>query len=143
MRKLLLFLAVIAGVAALATYFTLRWSRRDPTVDEVASHDWLHRELRLTESQHRALEPIEARFGERQRRLAAALRDANRQLARALSEDKAYTPRVSAAVEHVHHCMGDLQKASIEHLFAMRAVLSPEQGDHLLELAQKALEQSP
>ncbi|MFZ5496525.1 MAG: Spy/CpxP family protein refolding chaperone [Verrucomicrobiota bacterium] len=143
MRKLLFFLVITAGVAALATYFTLRWSRHRLTADEVVSHEWLHRELHLTEAQHRALEPIEAQFGERQRRLAAALHDANRQLARALAEDKAYTPRVAAAVEHVHHCMGDLQKASIEHLFAMRAVLSPEQGDRLLELAQKALEQSP
>jgi hypothetical protein len=65
------------------------------------------------------------------------------ELARAIKEDKAYTPRVAAAVEHVHHCMGDLQKTSIEHVFAMRAVLSPEQGEKLLSLAQRALEQSP
>jgi hypothetical protein len=39
--------------------------------------------------------------------------------------------------------MGDLQKASIKHVFAMRAVLSPEQGDKLLVLARQALEQSP
>jgi len=89
------------------------------------------------------LEPLESIFGERQRQLAEALREANRQLARAIAEDKGYTPRVNAAVEHVHHCMGDLQKASIKHVFAMRAVLSPEQGDKLLVLARQALEQSP
>ena len=36
--------------------------------------------------------------------------------------------------------MGDLQKASIEHVFEMRTVLSPEQGDKLLALARKILE---
>ncbi len=142
MRRTLLFLIAIAAVAALAAYATLHWSHR-VTADEVTSHEWLHHELNLTDAQLKALEPIEANFGERQRQLSEALHDANRQLARAMAEDKAYTPRVTAAVEQVHHCMGDLQKASIEHIFAMRAVLSPEQGDRLLILAQKALEQSP
>ncbi len=111
--------------------------------DEVTSHAWLHRELNLTEAQHKALEPIEAKFGERQRQLAAALRESKHRLAQVIAEDKAYTPRVTAAVENVHHCMGELQKASIEHVFAMRAVLTPEQGDKLLKLAQESLEQSP
>ena len=142
MKKTLLFLVAIAAVAALAAYATMRWSRH-VTADEVTSHEWLHHELNLTEAQLKTLEPIEAKFGERQRQLAAALHEANRQLARVMAEDKAYTPRVAAAVEHVHHRMGDLQKASIEHVFAMRAELSPEQGDKLLALAQKALEQSP
>lgn len=143
MKKVALFLSAIAVVAAIACYFTLRMAQPRVTSDDIASHEWLHRELKLTEAQHQALEPIEQGFGDKQRRLAEALRDANRQLARAIAEEKAYTPRVAAAVEHVHHCMGDLQKVSIEHVFAMRAVLTPEQGDKLLVLAQQALEQSP
>jgi Spy/CpxP family protein refolding chaperone len=143
MKKITLFLAAIAAVAAIACYITMRVSQPPVTADDIASHEWLHRELKLTEAQHRALEPIEQGFGEKQRRLAEALREANRQLARGMAEDKAYTPRVTAAVEHVHHCMGDLQKVSIEHIFAMRTVLTPEQGDKLLVLAQQALEQSP
>ena len=142
MKKALFFLLTIAAVAALAAYGTLRWSHH-ATADDVASHEWLHRELNLTDAQLKALEPIEASFGAKQRQLAETLHEANRELARALAEDKAYTPRVTAAVEHVHHRMGDLQKASIEHVFAMRAELTPEQGDKLLVLAQKALEQSP
>lgn len=142
MRKTIPFLLVIAAVAALAAFATMHWTHR-VTADEVTSHEWLHHELNLTEAQLKQLEPIEEKFGSRQRELAEALREANRQLARAIAEDKAYTPRVTAAVEHVHHRMGDLQKASIEHVFAMRAELSPEQGDKLLILAQKALEQSP
>jgi nickel and cobalt resistance protein CnrR len=143
MKKFALFLATIAAVAAVACYLTLRVSQPRVTPDEVTSHQWLHRELKLTEAQLKALDPVEAKFGERQRALAGALRDANRQLARAIAEEKAYTPRVNAAVEHVHHCMGELQKASIEHVFAMRELLTPEQGEKLLTLAQQALEQSP
>ena len=143
MKKAVLFLAAIAAVAALACYVTLKWSQDRVTADEVTSHEWLHDELDLTDEQLQALEPIETKFAEQQKQLADALRDANRQLARAMAEDKAYTPRVTAAVELVHECMGNLQKASIEHVFAMRAVLTPEQGDRLLILAQKVLEQTP
>ena len=143
MKQVALFLSAIAAVAAIACYITMQMSQHRPTPDEIASHEWLHRELKLTEAQHKALEPIEQSFGEKQRKLAEELREANRQLARAMAEDKAYTPRVTAAVEHVHHRMGELQKVSIEHVFAMRAVLTPEQGDKLLSLAQRALEQSP
>jgi len=141
MKKVALFLSAIAAVAAIACYVTMRMSQHRATPDEIASHEWLHRELKLTDAQEQALVPIEKDFGEKQRRLAEALRDANRQLARAMAEDKAYTPRVATAVEHVHHCMGELQKTSIEHVFAMRSVLTPEQGDRLLSLAQQALEQ--
>lgn len=143
MRKIVLVLVAVAGVAALASYATLRWSRIQVTPDEVTSHAWLHRELNLTDEQLKALQPIELKFGERQRRLAGALQEAKLHLARVMAEDKAYTPRVEQAVVEVHRCMGDLQKASIEHVFAMRAVLSPEQGDKLLALAEEALEQSP
>lgn len=143
MKKPFLFLVAVAVVAALACYATLHWSERHVRPDEVTSHEWLHKELHLTEAQLKALEPVEAQFGDRQRKLAEGLQAANRQLAQVMGEDKAYTPRVAAAVEHVHHAMGDLQKVSIEHVFAMRALLTPEQGDRLLVLTQQALEQSP
>lgn len=140
MKKALLFLLTVAVVAAGACFATLRFSEHRVTEDDVTSHQWLHKELRLTPDQLKAIEPTETQFGDRQRELAQRLREAKRQLAVAMAEDKAYTPRVAAAVEHVHHTMGDLQKVSIEHVFAMRTKLSPEQGDRLLTLAQQALE---
>lgn len=139
MKRVLLFFVAVVVVAGLAGFGTLQLSDHGPR-EHVAAHKWLHDELKLTPDQERALEPVEAKFGAKERELAAALREANRALARVMGEDKTYTPRVAAAVEVVHHRMGDLQKASIEHVFEMRAVLSPEQGDKLLALAQKILE---
>ena len=37
-------------------------------------------------------------------------------------------PRVSQAIDAVHHSMGDLQKATLAHVFAMRRVLRPDQA---------------
>jgi nickel and cobalt resistance protein CnrR len=126
-------------VASLAGFGALKLADHGPR-EHVAAHDWLHRELKLTADQERMLGPVEAKFGAKQHELATALLEANRNLARVMGEEKAYTPRVAAAVEVVHQRMGDLQKASIEHVFDMRSKLSPEQGDNLLAHAQKILE---
>jgi nickel and cobalt resistance protein CnrR len=139
MKRVLLFFVAVVVVAALAGLATLKLSSRGPR-EHVAAHDWLHKELKLTAEQERALEPVEAKFSVKERELATALLEANRSLARIMGEEKSFTPRVAAAVEVVHRRMGDLQKASIEHVFEMRTVLSPEQGDKLLALAQKILE---
>lgn len=142
MKALAFFFLTVVAVAAVSSFCTMRWTASRPPA-ALDPHAWLHRELDLTEAQHAALEPVEARFATKQSELTERLRAANRDLARAMGEDKAYTPRVAAAVETIHHRMGDLQKASIEHVFEMRAVLSPAQGDKLLHLAQEALTTNP
>ena len=38
-----------------------------------------------------------------------------------------YGPKVNAAIETVHDRMGQLQKATVEHVFAMRRLLTPQQ----------------
>lgn len=140
MKRVILFFTAVVIVASLAGFGALQFSEHGPRTHHTAAHEWLHRELKLTAEQERALEPIEVKFGARERELAAALLEANRSLARVMGEEKAYSARVAAAVEIVHQRMGDFQKASIEHVFEMRTVLSPEQGDKLLALAQKILE---
>lgn len=133
------FTAVIA-VAALSSFCTWRWAAGR---DSDASHEWLHKELRITPDQQRALEPIETRHMERENVLRERMRQANRELAREIAKNKSLSPEVAAAVEKVHQHMGELQKASLEHLFEMRTVLTPEQGDRLLEIARKGLEEAP
>jgi nickel and cobalt resistance protein CnrR len=95
---------------------------------ETASlHDRLHAITQLSDGQDRQLDAIEVTFKAQKAALEAQMRLANRELADAMSEDQAYTPKVQAAIDHFHHAMGALQKASVEHVFAMRAVLTPAQ----------------
>ena len=142
MKNITLFFITVIAVAALSAICAARWMSGRTSEPAMAAHEWLHSQLRLTEAQHEALEPIEAQFAGREKDLVGQLHSANLDLSRIMGEDKAYTPRVAAAVECVHHCMGELQKASIEHVFAMRSVLTPEQSDKLLTLAQRSLEQT-
>jgi Spy/CpxP family protein refolding chaperone len=142
MKTVIGFFVAVVVIAAAASYCTLQWAHHRPAAT-VESHEWLHKELGITPEQAKALEPIEAKFAERERALRERMRAANRELAAAIGKSKNASPEVSAAVEKVHHEMGELQKASIEHLYEMRAVLTPEQSDRLLQFAQKALQEAP
>jgi hypothetical protein len=143
MRKIALFFGVVVGIAALTAFCSVRWVAGRHDGAPADAQEWLHSELNLTNAQRIALAPIEREFAVKQRELADRLRAANRDLARTMGEEKAYTPKVTAAVQCVHHCMSELQMATIEHVFAMRSVLAQDQGDKLLTLAQRSLEQTP
>jgi hypothetical protein len=56
------------------------------------------------------------------------MRAANADLSRAIAASHAYTPEVQAAVDRFHHAMGELQKQTILHVLAMRAVLTAQQA---------------
>ncbi len=134
---------MVVTVAAISSFCTLRWVAARPPVVSAEAHEWLHRELHITPEQHKALEPIEKRFAEKERMHREEMRTANRELAAAIRKGNANSPEIAAAVHKIHLHMGDLQKDSLDHIFEMRAVLTPEQGDKLLQLAEKALEETP
>lgn len=143
MRTLIGFFAMAVAVAAISSFCTLRWVATRPLVVSADAHEWLHRELHVTPEQRSALEPIEQRFAETERMHREQMRAANRQLAAALRKGDANSPAIAAAVHQIHLHMGELQKDSIDHLFEMRAVLTPPQSEKLLQLAEKALEDTP
>ncbi|WP_292050864.1 MULTISPECIES: Spy/CpxP family protein refolding chaperone [unclassified Brevundimonas] len=91
-------------------------------------HDIVHQKLNLSAEQNARLDDIEARFSVRRQALEAQVRQANRELAAAISASKGDTPEVYAAVDHFHDAMGGLQKATIAHVFEMRSVLTDEQA---------------
>ncbi len=135
------FVAVIV-VAALSSYLTMRWTEARHAV-AVDPHEWLHSELKITPEQHQALESIETRFAEKNRRLRQQMRAANHELALAIGKGQADSPEIAAAIGKIHLHMGELQNASIDHIFEMRAKLTPEQSATLLRLAQQALDDAP
>ncbi|MFT5467770.1 MAG: Spy/CpxP family protein refolding chaperone [Verrucomicrobiales bacterium] len=107
--------------------------------DPSAAHVWLHETLGLHGDQIDGLEEIEIRFAKRQGELESAIAAANAKLAVALREDRAYSAQVEAAVDEIHQAQAELQKATVEHLVEMEAVLTPEQYQQLLNLAADAL----
>jgi len=88
----------------------------------------VHHELKLTPAQDRQIDGLEQDFAVRRRAREAELRAANAQLAAAIQARHQYGPEVEAAVERFHAAMGALQLETVQHVLAMRKVLTPEQA---------------
>ncbi len=139
MRRISILLLLVALVAALSSYLTNRMMNRECTMIPEHNYEWLNKQLELSETQKATLVRVEHSFENRENALRAELDEANRQLARTIAEENAYTPKVAAAVEHVHMCMGELQKASIAHLFELRGQLDEAQQEKLMRYVEQAL----
>ena len=132
-------LIIVALVAAAACYVSARVFGPLHPQRGVSGHEWIHKQLGLSPDEQKALEPIETKFAQRKQNLMDEIRNANKELAEAIKQDQADSPRVSAAVERIHHAQGELQKATIEHVFEMKGVLTPEQYQKLLNLTADEL----
>lgn len=135
--KELKLLGLVTAVAFVVCWVITPWAHRMMKTQDM--HQLLHKELNLAASQDKKLEVIERRFAERKIQLEASILEAKAELAKAITNDKKYSNRVKTAVDKIHHAQGELQKASLEHLFEMQSVLSPEQSEKLNRMAADAL----
>ena len=132
-------IALIAFVAAVAGVYVARTLGDQPRKSESELHAFLHNELKLDASQEAKIETIEARFAVRKKALELNMRAANARLAEAIEAEHGYGPKVTAAVDDVHHVMGSMQKETLEHLFEMRGVMNADQARRFDKTVVKAL----
>lgn len=133
-----LLIAAIAFAAALAGVYVGRQIFR-PAEPGAELHDLLHEQLQLDPGQHARIEELESRFAVRRRALELELRADNARLADAIAAEHGNGPAVAAAIERSHHVMGELQKETLAHLFAMRRLLHPDQAAKFDRAIMKAL----
>jgi len=129
-------LGLAAGVAGMwigHQFFTAPGDR------DSSLHGFVHEGLSLTPEQDKALDAIETRFAARRSALEAEMRKANAELAAAIKSSDTAGPEVEAAVHHFHDAMGALQTETIDHVFAMRQVLTPEQRIKFDERIEQSL----
>ena len=103
----------------------------------------LHAQLSLDADQEQRLEALEASFAVRRRALELEMRAENARLADAIAAEHGNGPRVAAAVDASHRTMGQLQKETLAHIFAMRALLKPEQAAKFDAAVTRALTEDP
>jgi nickel and cobalt resistance protein CnrR len=131
--------AIVACLAAIAGVFIGRVLIPAHGQPSSELHEVLHHDLKLDARQRAAIEQLEQRFAVRRRALELELRSDNLKLAEAIEAEHGYGPRVSAAVDASHQAMGDLQKQTLAHVFAMRNVLRPDQVSTFDRAVVKAL----
>jgi len=131
--------ALIAFAAALLGVFAGR--ALAPAQNEVGIdiHAVLHERLDLDADQARRLDILEREFAVQRRALEAEMRADNRRLAAAIQAEHRSGPAVEAAIDATHRTMGELQKATLAHVFAMRALLRDDQAVIFDEAVTKAL----
>lgn len=141
LRRQLLITALVAVIAGLIGAFagTRLFERSPPS----SLHEAVHDELDLDTAQRARIEALEASFAIRRRALELEMRTANAELAAAIQSERGYGAGVTAAVDHFHDVMGRLQKETIEHVFAMRAVLTPAQAARFDTTVVRALTADP
>ena len=104
-------------------------------------HELVHEKLGLGAEQQQRLAGLEHDHDARRQMLEAEMRAANADLAQAFQQHHAYTPEVQAAIDRFHHAMGELQKETMVHTLAMRAVLTPDQATKFDKSVVKSLTQ--
>ncbi len=123
--------AVVTVILGLAAGIAGMWIGHQffagPGDRDASLHGFVHEGLSLTPEQDKALDAIETNFAARRSALEAEMRKANAELAAAIKSSATAGPEVAAAVHHFHDAMGALQTETIDHVFAMRQVLTPEQ----------------
>ncbi|MBQ1481600.1 periplasmic heavy metal sensor [Sphingomonas paucimobilis] len=122
---LTLVIAFVAALAGVAIGCRLLMPAA-PAASDI--HMLIHRDIRLDPAQTVALDRLEAQFAATRAVLDARLRGDNARLAAAIEAEHRDGPRVTQAIDAVHHSMGDLQKATLTHVFAMHRVLRPDQA---------------
>ncbi|MEJ2408198.1 MAG: periplasmic heavy metal sensor [Novosphingobium sp.] len=136
--------AIVALAAALAATWIVRGTSISPLDRHTDSelHMLVHKELDLDPAQKAKIAVLEKRFDAQRKGLDAQMRQANAALAKAIESEHQYGPKVAEAVDRSHRAMGDLQKATLAHVFAMRAVLRPDQAARFDAEISKTLTQS-
>ena len=138
----LIFFALVAVVACGACWLTAAYLNRSSHgghSDHGEAHAWIHTQLGITPAQEKALEPIEQRYAEQKKHYAEILRIANAELGRAILEDRSDSDRVKVIVANIHKAQGELQNATLQHIFEMMPVVTPEQYEKLLKMTSDAL----
>lgn len=141
-RSILLTLLIATVAGSLGAYGGVRYAL-NRAQSSYSLEQVVRRDLDLTPEQKQQIEALNEDFEAERQALEAEMRAANADLARVWREDHAYTPRVQAATDRFHTAMGTLQKASINHVIAIRARLTPAQAARFDESVAKALTQDP
>ena len=137
-RTALPMLALTLVAAAAGGWLGVRYGV--PSRSSNGLDDLLHHELKLTAEQEQRLSALEQDFGARRQALQDQMLSANRALARAIVTEHRYGPEARQAIESFHAAMAALQEETVQHVLAMRAVLTPQQARQFDQTVEQALD---
>lgn len=120
-------LAVAAGVVTYALFWHSTRSRSRFSLDSLQDVSFLTRQLQLTRDQAREIKALHAALGAELDTACRAHCDARARLGQALAGDAAAGPAVDPIVQDMASAYEDSEWATLNHIRAVRALLTPEQ----------------
>ena len=131
MKRILALMAVVAVVSAVLSFGMSRWLiRRGRPQTLVNIHDtaWLSHELDLSEAQKRDIGKMEKDFQSRLNASCAAHCAARFALGDELMKSNPDTEKARADVERMNQAQAEAERATLEHILKVRALLTDEQA---------------
>jgi Spy/CpxP family protein refolding chaperone len=125
--------ALAGGTAFLVTRSIPHGPAAPHAAAEDDFHHWMHEQLQLTPAQHDALDPVEKAFENERARLRTEIASAGRDLAHAVRQGKSGAAEIEAALARLNTAQAALQRATLDHFFAMKDHLEPAQAEKLLQ----------
>lgn len=139
-------LAAWAGVVIVAcvgvSYLTTNLLIRTQTSwehDQAHGHQWLHRELALTESEIAGIDKFEPGYRSERDALLSEFSRRISALREMLASNDRFSSDVNVAIHRIHEVHGKLQELSIRHYYDMMSVLPEDKQERLRQLAVEAL----
>lgn len=133
---LTLLTAMIGGWAGVT--YGLRQAHVPRQLDQM-----LHEQLHLSAAQNEQLLALETQFAGQRAAFEQQMQGANRDIAAAITVRHAYDAEARRAIDRLHQAMIGLQQASVQHVLAMRALLSPDQAAMFDRTVNQALAVTP
>lgn len=133
-----LWVAATVVVAGITSFAVSRIGHRHPG-PEHDLHRWMHEQLRITPEQEKSMAPAEQAFETERARLRQDIAEAGRALADAVRDGKAGSPEIEAALERLGAAQAKLQRVTLDHFFAMKDHLGPDQAEKLLQWTHDSL----
>jgi hypothetical protein len=137
-RNSAIIIALTLVAAALGGWVGVRYGLREAPAPQQLDA-LLHQRLHLSSAQERQLTVLEADFAVRRREYETQMRAANREIAQAITARHQYDAEAQAAIDHLHRAMMGLQGATVQHVLAMRALLTPDQVPQFDRTVDQAL----
>jgi Spy/CpxP family protein refolding chaperone len=131
MRRTLLLVAIVSVLAAGISFSVSRWvtTRRQPLpVMRVYDAAWLKRELNLTGNQTREVEKHAGEFQAKIDAFCVAHCAARFALGDELAKSQVDVEKARACVDKMNAVQAEAEKATLEHILKIRALLTEEQA---------------
>lgn len=129
--------ALAAAVSGIGAWAGANWVLNKHAPPSL--HEIVHKDLNLSPQQLAKIEEIEARFAGQRVVFEGRVQAANWELAEAIKVSNGESRIVQPAVDRFHDAMGDLQQATITHIFEMRAVMTEAQAQRFDRSVVEAL----